>query len=117
MRADVTVNLNLRPEVRREWENLRKHDVCFVLTVRPPSKIGTFYDFQEQFVPQVRRVACGQVRTASCGAGAFLQSKYYVAFDGGPRVLQVGLTYVRGCEIEGMLDENGRVIEEGETGV
>ena len=26
---------------------------------------------------------------------------------------QVGLTYVRGCEIEGMLDESGRVIEEG----
>lgn len=25
----------------------------------------------------------------------------------------MGLTYVRGCEIEGMLDQNGRVIEEG----
>ena len=28
---------------------------------------------------------------------------------------QVGLTYVRGCEIEGMLDANGRVIEEGDN--
>jgi len=26
---------------------------------------------------------------------------------------QVGLAYVRGCEIEGMLDGGGRVIEEG----
>lgn len=26
---------------------------------------------------------------------------------------QVGLTYVRGCEVEGMLDEKGHVIEEG----
>jgi intron-binding protein aquarius len=26
---------------------------------------------------------------------------------------QVGLQCVRGCEIEGMLDQNGRVIEEG----
>lgn len=26
---------------------------------------------------------------------------------------QTGLTYVRGCEVEGMLDKNGRVIEEG----
>ena len=26
---------------------------------------------------------------------------------------QVGLVCVRGCEIEGMLDEEGRVIEEG----
>lgn len=30
-----------------------------------------------------------------------------------PFVSQVGLAYVRGCEIEGMLDEHGRVIEEG----
>lgn len=26
---------------------------------------------------------------------------------------QTGLTYVRGCEVEGMLDQNGKVIEEG----
>lgn len=26
---------------------------------------------------------------------------------------QTGLVYVRGCEIQGMLDEKGRVIEEG----
>ena len=25
---------------------------------------------------------------------------------------QVGLTYVRGCEIEGMLDPNGKIIDE-----
>ncbi len=30
-----------------------------------------------------------------------------------PFVSQVGLQHVRGCEVEGMLDENGRVIEEG----
>ena len=28
-------------------------------------------------------------------------------------LVQVGLVYVRGCEVEGMLDENGKVIEEG----
>ena len=32
-----------------------------------------------------------------------------------PFVSQVGLVYVRGCEVEGMLDEQGKVIEEGET--
>ena len=26
---------------------------------------------------------------------------------------QVGLAYVRGCEVEGMLDNEGKVIEEG----
>lgn len=30
-----------------------------------------------------------------------------------PFVEQTGLVYVRGCEIQGMLDEKGRVIEEG----
>ena len=53
VRADVMVNLNLRPEVRREWENLRKHDVCFLLCVRPPNPIGTHYKHNEPFIPQV----------------------------------------------------------------
>jgi hypothetical protein len=56
---------------------LRKHDVAFLLTVRPSRPIGTRYDPTLPFIPQV------------------------------------GLVYVRGCEIEGMLDENGKVIEEG----
>jgi len=57
--------------------DLRKHDVAFLLTVHPTSPIGTRYNPNEPFVPQV------------------------------------GLVYVRGCEIEGMLDEAGKVIEEG----
>jgi len=57
--------------------DLRKHDVAFLLTVRPTSRIGTRYNPNEPFVPQV------------------------------------GLVYVRGCEVEGMLDEAGKVIEEG----
>ncbi|XP_063231396.1 RNA helicase aquarius [Bacillus rossius redtenbacheri] len=77
VRADVTVNLSVRHEIKAEWENLRKHDVCFLITVRPMCSIGTKYNHREPFVPQV------------------------------------GLTYVRGCEIEGMLDQSGRVIEEG----
>lgn len=77
VRADVTVNLNVRQEIKDEWEALRKHDVCFLITVCPPNPPGTHYNYKEAFIPQV------------------------------------GLTYVRGCEIEGMLDINGRVIEEG----
>ena len=57
--------------------DLRKHDVAFLLTVRPVNRIGTRYNPNEPFVPQV------------------------------------GLVYVRGCEVEGMLDEAGKVIEEG----
>jgi len=59
------------------FTDLRKHDVAFLLTVRPVNRIGTRYNPNELFVPQV------------------------------------GLVYVRGCEIEGMLDETGKVIEEG----
>ncbi|XP_037087891.1 RNA helicase aquarius-like [Pollicipes pollicipes] len=77
VRADVTVNLSVRHEVKAEWEGLRKHDVCFLVTVRPQLTFGARYDAAAPFVPQV------------------------------------GLTYVRGCEVEGMLDESGRVIEEG----
>ncbi|XP_018334120.1 RNA helicase aquarius [Agrilus planipennis] len=77
VRADITVNLSIRPEVKAEWENLRKHDVCFLISVNPPNTIGTRYDYKQPFIPQV------------------------------------GLHYVRGCEVEGMLDSNGRVIEDG----
>lgn len=77
VRADVTVNLSVRPEIKAEWENLRKHDVCFLITVKPENAIGTKYNYKEPFIPQV------------------------------------GLECIRGCEVEGMLDSNGRVIEDG----
>ncbi|CAG9762602.1 unnamed protein product [Ceutorhynchus assimilis] len=76
VRADITVNLSVKLDVKTEWENLRKHDVCFLVTVKPQNPIGT-YRYKDTFIPQV------------------------------------GLEYVRGCEIEGMLDSNGRVIEDG----
>ena len=78
VRADVTVNLSVRQEVKHEWEGLRKHDVAFLVTLRPEVPIGYKYNNTKPFGPQV------------------------------------GLTYVRGCEIEGLLDESGKLIEEGE---
>ncbi|MBN3298778.1 AQR helicase, partial [Amia calva] len=77
VRADVTINLNVRDQIKSEWEGLRKHDVCFLITVRPTKPYGTRFDRRQPFVEQT------------------------------------GLVYVRGCEIQGMLDEKGRVIEEG----
>ena len=56
---------------------LRKHDVCFLVTIKAQMSLYDQFDWNKPFVPQV------------------------------------GLAYVRGCEIEGMLDEEGRVIEEG----
>ncbi|KAI1895297.1 hypothetical protein AGOR_G00104840 [Albula goreensis] len=77
VRADITINLNVRDQIKREWEGLRKHDVCFLITVRPTLPYGTRFDRRQPFVEQT------------------------------------GLVYVRGCEVQGMLDEKGRVIEEG----
>ncbi|XP_022116250.2 RNA helicase aquarius [Pieris rapae] len=77
VRADLTVTLSVRREIKQEWENLRKHDVCFLVTVRPTQSIGTKYDYKKSMVEQA------------------------------------GIVYVRGCEVEGMLDASGRVIEEG----
>lgn len=77
VKSDVTVTLSVRSEIKAEWEALRKHDVCFLLTVKPTSPPNTQYNPKEPFIPQV------------------------------------GLAYVRGCEIEGMLDQTGKVIEEG----
>ncbi|CAG9565443.1 unnamed protein product [Danaus chrysippus] len=77
VRADVTVTLSVRNEIKHEWESLRKHDVCFLITVRPSEGIGTKYDYKKSMVDQA------------------------------------GIVYIRGCEVEGMLDAGGRVIEDG----
>lgn len=77
VRADVAVSLNVRKEVQDEWESLRRHDVCFLITVHPNVPIGTKYNHRGNFIEQV------------------------------------GLVNVRGCEVEGLLDETGKVIEEG----
>ncbi|XP_014252193.1 intron-binding protein aquarius [Cimex lectularius] len=76
VRADVTVNLNVKEEVKAEWENLRKHDVCFLIAVKPTLPIGTRYNFKLPFLEQS------------------------------------GVKYVRGCEVEGMLDNTGKIIED-----
>ena len=78
VRADVSVNLSVKDAIKNEWENLRRHDVCFLVTVRPPlAASGKDFDYTNDFINQA------------------------------------GLIYVRGCEVEGMLDDNGRIIEEG----
>ncbi|XP_055884455.1 RNA helicase aquarius-like [Biomphalaria glabrata] len=77
VRADITLNLSVKPDVKNEWQNLRKHDVAFLITLRPEVPFGYKHIYKQPFIPQV------------------------------------GLVYVRGCEIEGLLDENGKLIEEG----
>lgn len=76
VRADVSINLNVRTEIKSEWESLRKHDVVFLVTCRPARAIASL-DAKKPFKEQY------------------------------------GVDYVRGAEVEGMLDDQGKVIEEG----
>lgn len=97
VRADVTVNLSVRDEIKNEWENLRKHDVCFLISVKPVNPIGKFLASCTLILPSFKFYF-------------ILGTKYDYKQ---PFIPQVGLDYVRGCEVEGMLDSNGRVIEDG----
>jgi intron-binding protein aquarius len=57
VRADITVNLSVKDDIKNEWEGLRRHDVVFLVTVRPPIASNDnrgIYDFDGDFVPQVK---------------------------------------------------------------
>ncbi|XP_030854514.1 RNA helicase aquarius isoform X2 [Strongylocentrotus purpuratus] len=85
VRADITLTLNLRQHIKSEWESLRKHDVAFLVTVRPTKRIGSTFNNNKN-----------------------KNNKNKEDF-----IDQVGIAYVRGCEVEGLLNEKGEVIEEG----
>lgn len=37
--AEVVLDISkLRPDVRREWDQLKQHDVLFLMTIRPPAE-------------------------------------------------------------------------------
>ena len=82
VRADITISCEgINRDVRNEWFTLRKHDVCFLLTVRPRFKQISNRDMKNPV------------------KGLEFADEF-------------GITYVRGCEIEGMVDEEGKLVEE-----
>lgn len=77
VRAKVIINMDyVRPEWRREWEQLRKHDTCFLVSFKKPSD-NDILDWPEGTFPHRNNVK-----------------------------------YVRGCEIEGLLDGDGKIVDE-----
>lgn len=46
VRADITILLSTRYNIRNEWEGLRKHDVAFLVTVRPTNTTVTKYNYK-----------------------------------------------------------------------
>ena len=55
MRADVTIDLNVRNEIRTEWESIRKHDVVFLVCCRPVKATASF-DPKQPFKERVRLI-------------------------------------------------------------
>lgn len=77
VKAKVLINMDyVKPEWRREWERLRRHDTCFLVSFRKPDEPDTL-GWPEGTFPQKH-----------------------------------GVKFVRGCEIEGLLDSEGNIVDE-----
>ncbi|CAI2352518.1 unnamed protein product [Caenorhabditis sp. 36 PRJEB53466] len=76
VRGVVSVNVGRRQDIRQEWENLRRHDVCFLVSCRSKQGAGGRFDVRKPFLSQIE------------------------------------VTSVRGCDVEGMLDAEGMLLEE-----
>lgn len=53
VRADMTLNLSLPAHIRQEWENLRHHDVGFLISIHPPMNDPSLVDQGVPFLQQV----------------------------------------------------------------
>ena len=80
VRADVTIDLEyLKQDIRQEWHSLRKHDIGFLISLKPSNTPEQRYNPSESFLSQM------------------------------------GSVTVRGCEIEGLLNEDGKLITDEDT--
>lgn len=78
VKAKIVLNMDyVRPEWKREWEQLRKHDTCFLISFMKPNEKTDGLDWPESTFPAKNN-----------------------------------LKFVRGCEIEGLLDSDGKLIDE-----
>ncbi|VDK57095.1 unnamed protein product [Cylicostephanus goldi] len=54
VKGEFAVNVGRRVDIRQEWESLRKHDVCFLVTCRSTQPVGTKYDVRKPFKDQIQ---------------------------------------------------------------
>jgi intron-binding protein aquarius len=66
----------LKPDIRNEWDSLRKHDIGFLVSLKPSNTPEQRYNPKESFLSQMGHVV------------------------------------VRGCEIEGVLNEDGKLLSD-----
>ncbi|PIC30447.1 hypothetical protein B9Z55_021685 [Caenorhabditis nigoni] len=106
VRGVVTVNIGRRQDIRQEWENLRRHDVCFLVTCR---KNGP--KIMEKWSPNLKFVKNGHKFSKISQKSR--RSATGLKFDvRRPFAEQIEVQSVRGCDVEGMLDAEGHLLEE-----
>lgn len=65
--AEIAINLsNLRPDIRAEWDELKQHDVLFLLTIRPPDSITRSYMAQAKVRAGLAAQKSWAVPSCSC---------------------------------------------------
>ena len=52
VRADISVSVKIRNDIKAEWEALRKHDVCFLISLKPTKVWGEKYDYTKPFLEE-----------------------------------------------------------------
>ena len=52
VRADIIIDVDLRQQMKNEWQGLKKHDIIFLLTIRPRLPYGTPFDPKINFLHQ-----------------------------------------------------------------
>ena len=82
MRADVTIDLNVRNEIRTQWESIRKHDVVFLVCCRPVKATASL-DPKQPFKERVRLILASnwqfQLLVYACREGGGGEVRYHIA--------------------------------------
>lgn len=99
VRAEVGITLHhLNGRIRQEWEDLRRHDVIFLITLQSNTPIGQIPDLSIPFkyVPRCRQGVRFFLVLTRCDAHSE----------------RFGVKHVRGAEIDALLDSKGEIIPE-----
>jgi len=106
--AEVQVSLaSFRGEIRDEWEQLREHDILFLVSVKPPLSKGGDENGEQGKGKGGKGKGKGG-KGAGKGNGKGGKGKGVNQDWEDLRAAQrLGLVSVRGCEVYGMLDEDG----------
>lgn len=103
--AEVRYDTNrFNQSIRTEWDNLREHDVCFLITIRSPIPISTHPDDTEADPTQNAGKKTGGKKIEK------IADEEDFTFP-----VRYGIMAVRGCEVYEILDEKNEVFNDPST--